>query len=487
MKLEVTLVVSVLFLVLVSVPAVGAQGAALEGIHISEVNVTPENPGVGETVTVTAIIKNDGNTRFDLSQVRLMGVEGPPSISNLGTVAPDSEIEVPLSTTFDTEGTKEFRVRASGTTGGIGTVYQSVTVNVGSRSTYVETSSEKAVVGTWVPLDVEVSNGADSDIHNVRVSAEGGVQVKESEAFLPQVAPNETQTVELLVMSDSVREEVVDVSVSYDNPNGNTVTVTDEEVLNFVEGSAEVELTASATEDGVEVTLLNRGDASVQDVLVEGEDNVTPVEVEGVRGRSSETVELNVTGVQEETTLELSASYDVGDERRTKTTTVGYSPRSDVRLTGTSVSGGATLTVTGSASNVGVEDAQGVLLTVVDTENVDPTQPQSDYFVGTVPASDFGTFELNARVTGETDSIPVRVSYNAGGERHERTVEVEYDGASAFGDTGRGPSSEAPPVSGPDKDTSNEGSPPTLLVVALIVGVVAVMTYGWRKRNGEEE
>ncbi len=449
--------------------------AAEKGIHISDVEVSPDNPEVGETVTVTTTVKNDGAERFDLSQVRIMGLDDMESSTNLGTVAPGEEIDVPLSVRFESEGTKEFDVRASGTAVGIGTVHRQVTVEVSGNSLHVDSSAEDAVVGSWVPLDVELSNGAVSEVRNVRVDVDGDVRVRENTAYVPELTANRTEAVELLVMSDSPGTETVDVSVSYTNTNGNTVTVTDTLAMEFTEANHEVDLRATTTEDGIEATFLNLGDSAVQDVLVEGAGDVTPVEIDGVRGKSSETVALETEGLREEEEVELRASYYLGDERRTVETTVGYVPKADVRLTGTSVEGGSSLTVTGSASNVGIDDADGVLVEVVDTEYVEPRQPQPDYFVGTVPASDFGTFELNADVTGEVDAIPVEVSYTYEGERQSHVVEIPYvSDFAGEADTG------FDDVPHPEDD--DEGLP-TYLVVLLAVCALLVVGYGWRRRG----
>jgi len=164
--------VAVLFAVAVGVPVVGADG---EGIHVSEVNVTPETPEVGESVTVTTTVKNDGTERFDLSQVNLIRWSESETVSatNLGTVAPGEEIEVPLTVRFDSEGTKEFTVRASGSSSSVGSVEYPVTVEVGGSQANVEADVGEAAAGAWVPFEVEVSNGGSDEIRNVGAEATG--------------------------------------------------------------------------------------------------------------------------------------------------------------------------------------------------------------------------------------------------------------------------------------------------------------------------
>jgi hypothetical protein len=463
----------------VSASAVSAQSGT-EGIHISGVNVTPETPQVGETVTVTATVKNDGDTAFDLSQVSLVRWEESSTVgtTNIGTIAPDESVEVPLTVTFDTEGTKRFDVRASGKGTSIGTVKYPVSVDVEDSPVGVDASLDPAAVSAWNPVEVEVSNGGTGEIRGISVTADGyGFRTVE-DGFLTNLSEGETDSVDVLVSSDSTGEKDIRVSVGYTNSDGNSLTVEETITARFEERNHELALRTSSSENGIEATLANLGNAAVQDVRVRGGAAVSSVDVGDVGARSSETVTMNVTGVERERAVELTASYELDGESRTETATVEYSPRSNIRLTGTSVEGAGSVTVTGSASNVGVEDAEGVVVEVAETPNVEPAPPQADYFVGTVPASDFGTFELNARVTGDVSDIPVVVSYVADGDSVERVYNVTYSG----GGVGAGTST---PDSEPSSSQETEGSSgvPVSAFAVLAVLVVGVVAYGWRKRG----
>jgi hypothetical protein len=473
-------------LLVASASVVSAQTES-EGIHISDVNVSPETPQVGETVTLTTTVKNDGETRFDLSEVRLIRWDESSTVgtTNLGTVAPGEEIQVPLTTEFDTEGTKQFEVRASGKGSGIGTVQYPVSVEVGRNRVDVDASSDPGAVGAWNPVSVEVSNGGAGEIRGVTVTADGYGFTTERDGFLTNLSAGETETVDVLVSSDTSGQKDVTALVSYTNGDGNSLTVEDTTTVRFEELDHDLSLRASTSENGIEATVANLGNAAVQDVHVRGDAAVSPADVGDVDARSSETVEMNVTGVERERTVELTATYELGGERRTETTTVEYTPRSNVRLTGTSVEGASTLTITGSASNVGVEDAEGVVVEVADTPNVEPASPQSDYFVGTVPASDFGTFELNARVTGNVSKIPVVVSYVADGDSVERVQNVTYTGAGVGTGAGAAASSAPSANQPPSQEARSGGSSgvPSWIFVALAALVVGVVAYGWRKRG----
>jgi len=472
-------ILGMVVLLFVSASAVSAQSGT-EGIHISDVNVTPETPQVGETVTVTATVENDGETAFSLSQVSLLRWEESSSLgtTNIGTIAPGESIQVPLTTTFETEGTKRFEVRASGKGTNIGTVNYPVSVDVEDSPVRADASVRSAAVGAWNPVEVEVSNGGAGEIRGLRVTADGYGFTTEKDGFLTNLSAGETGTVDVLVSSDVAGEKDIRVSVGYTNSDGNSLTVEDTVTARFEERDHELGLRASSSENGVEATVANVGNAAVQNVRVRGGVAVSSVDVGDLGARSSETVVMNVTGVQRETTVEVTASYGLDGERRTTTTTIDYTPRSNIRLTGTSVEGAGSVTVTGSASNVGVEDAEGVVVGVAETPNVEPAPPQSDYFVGTVPASDFGTFELNARVTGNVSEIPVLVSYVADGDSVERVYNVTYSAV------GAGMTTQASEASS-SQDGSGEGSSgvPTSASVVIAVLVVGVVAYGWRKRG----
>jgi hypothetical protein len=478
--------VLVVAVVLLASASVASGQTESEGIHISDVNVTPETPQAGETVTLTTTVKNEGDTPFDLSQVSLIRWDESSTVgtTNLGTVGPGEEIQVPLTTEFEEEGTKRFEVRASGDGRGIGSVQYPVSVDVTDSPVEVDASSDTAAVGAWTPVSVEVSNGGAGEIRGVSVTADGYGFTTEREGFITNLSAGETGTVDVLVSSDSVGSEKVTASVRYTNDNGNSLSAQDTTRVSFEERSHELTLRGSTSENGIEATVANLGNAAVQDVRVRGGAAVSSAEVGDVDARSSETVGMNVTGVERERTVELTATYELDGERRTETTTVEYTPRSNVRLTGTSVEGAGTVTVTGSASNVGVEDAEGVVVEVADTPNVEPAPPQADYFVGTVPASDFGTFELNARITGNVAEIPVVVSYVAGGSTVERVQNVTYTGAGSG--VGTAPSSSAASAGQPSPQGGQEdGSSgvPTSVFVALAALVVGVVAYGWRKRG----
>jgi hypothetical protein len=140
----------------------------------------------------------------------------------------------------------------------------------------------------------------------------------------------------------------------------------------------------------------------------------------------------------------------------------------EVTLTGLSATReNGTLVVSGSAGNVGGSEVTGVVVRAAEGEGVVPANGGASYFVGAVPASDFTSFEVRARLTGDADTVtvPVRVSYSVDGVRRTTVATVRYD----------------PPDRTQSPD-DNGGLPFQLLgggAAALVVGLV-----GWRRFDG---
>lgn len=129
--------------------------------------------------------------------------------------------------------------------------------------------------------------------------------------------------------------------------------------------------------------------------------------------------------------VEVTLTYTLDGDRRTVTRTFGADfsePQNpgEIRLTGVSVTRGpdGVLQIAGSAANVGSTDVESVLVSVVDGDGVRAADPQPDYFVGGVESSDFASFDLNAELTGDRTTVPVRVEYVVDDVRGSYTTDV---------------------------------------------------------------
>lgn len=163
------------------------------------------------------------------------------------------------------------------------------------------------------------------------------------------------------------------------------------------------------------------------------------------------------------------AEYTVGEERRTAETTVTYAPAptSEISITGLEVTrAGDRLTLRGDAANIGTREVRSLVLSVVPAEGVTPLNPNKAYFVGTVDASAFATFELTANVSSDVETVPVRIEYSVDGERVSTVRAIDI--------------TDAEPAEG-------EGRSGGLLsVLPLAVGLLVILGVGfgvWRWRR----
>lgn len=196
-------------------------------------------------------------------------------------------------------------------------------------------------------------------------------------------------------------------------------------------------------------------------------------------GTSTQTFAFEVSG-ETEGTANLTADLEYvtanGTHRTvTRTLTPTFTAVSNpgaVNLTGISVARrGQTLEITGSASNVGTTDVLGVTVGVESGTGVSPGQSTAEYFVGEVPASDFSSFKVQARLDGNasTVTIPLRVSYIVDDVRRNRTVSITYD---------------VPQSDTEESSKSKSSFPLSVGLGAGLVGVVA-LAGGWRWFRGD--
>lgn len=136
-------------------------------------------------------------------------------------------------------------------------------------------------------------------------------------------------------------------------------------------------------------------------------------------------------------------------------------------------SAGSTYTISGDLNNFGITDAKNVMVSIDDLEGVQPVQPYANYFVGTLEADDFSSFELSARVTSKNvTSIPVLIEFR--------------DPDNAYTSIGQEISLEA--VSSYSNSDDEGSSIGTWIVAGLIaIAIVAVIGYSWKKRRDEEK
>ncbi|WP_411962876.1 CARDB domain-containing protein [Haloferax sp. YSMS24] len=472
-------VVLLLVVVLAGVPAttVGQEATA----YIDDVTVSPAQPVPGERFVLTTVVQNAQNspTNLDVTDVYVRTAEGTRDLArveDLGTIPPGSDLRIPLSLRLEDAGTYDLRVNVVGKSDGQTQRLQyPVVVRVREGGPQVAVEVGDAVIGTETPVTVTVSNGEDEVARNVRLSvAADGATVENDARVLPRLEPGQAETFNFSVTPSTGESEVV-ASLQYTTADGNARTTTAAAPLVADQLREEVRLDASlgdGARPAVVVDVTNLGNAPLDDFVLslrDGDSVVLSKPVESVPAESERTVRLNVSSV-DRATLDVVATYETGDRDGTASTTIDYvaSPGT-IELTGIDVEleDGA-VHISGSASNVGLSDAQSVVVRVVPTDGVEPTRPYKEYFVGSVPASDFASFDLYANVDEGVTSVPVEVSYLVDGR--ERTVETTVDVSD---------------LSTPDEQNSGGGIDSTLLLgggaIALLV-VVGVSIYAYRRR-----
>ncbi|MDW7730958.1 MAG: hypothetical protein SCH66_00860 [Methanolobus sp.] len=130
-------------------------------------------------------------------------------------------------------------------------------------------------------------------------------------------------------------------------------------------------------------------------------------------------------------------------------------------------------TFSGDLNNFGTTDAKNVIVSIPRSDSIVPVQPYAKYFIGTLEADDFSSFELSAQVlSGDVSSIPVLIEFRDPNNAYISMQEsIDVDGQVSFA----GSSDE------------ESGTPFALWAVAGIVAVsiVGVIGYSWKKRRDE--
>jgi hypothetical protein len=413
-----------------SLPALGAQ------VSVAGVTVSPEQPAPGERFTITTSIRNAGDGPFEVEDVVIKRVDGDElkRVSDLGTLPGGATMDVPLALKFEETGVRDLRVFVFGEDGNRNVELQYpvvVTVRRGGPQLSVETGD--AVVGAESAATIDVVNGESNPVRNVRLSLQSPtVEVDDPTRVFPTLAAGAVETVSFNVTPTRTAGELT-ATLRYTTATGDRRTVTEVVDLGAEQLRTDVAVDAAVAEGRarppVDVDVSNFGNAPLRDVVVRvvaDETVVTRRSVGDVDVSGTTRARLNVTGI-DRADLRVVAAYETGGERGEVATTVAYAANPGrIELTGVDYEfEGDTLHITGSASNVGLSDVEGVLVRVQDTTGVRPARPYKEYFVGTVPASDFVSFDLYADLDANASTVPVEVTYIADGRRYSEVQRLD--------------------------------------------------------------
>lgn len=472
-------------LLLVSAVAVVGVVTAAEP-SITNVTVSPQEPRPGELVRFTTTVQNAEGSggSFDVTSVRLRQAGTTREYAraeDLGTIPPGSSLSVPLTTQFDSDGVYDLRIAVTGRdeNNEIVTLRYPVTVVVSERSTQLSVDVDDPVVGATTAVNVTVSNGGADPLRQLDLRVGGdGVSAESPRRLLARLESGQDRTFSYDVTFAEAGETSIEATLEYAATSGQTQTVRRNETVVVDELREDVAVDAAVAGSGggnrplaVEVT--NFGNARLEDVSVrvtDGDRTAGRRSVEPVDAGTSREVRVNLSDV-EDAELDVTVAYETGGRTGEAATSVRYTARPGrIELTGVDFSReGDTTVVSGAASNVGLSEVNSVVLRVLPTDGVEPVAPNREYFVGTVPASDFVSFDLTANVRGNVTSIPVQVTYLSEGVERSERVSVPYE-----------------PVDTGEEGADGGGGLGTVGAILLLVAVVAVAGVGvlwWRRRS----
>lgn len=300
------------------------------------------------------------------------------------------------------------------------------------------------------------------------------------------IEPGESVTLNVSAALDSVGPHDLLVELRLESVSGEWATVRRPLSVRVRQPHPRLSVTAGETIPGspapVNVTVSNGMDAPVRDVELRLDPDSVTVEddrlvVPRLAAGDDRLFNLTARGpTRGAETIEARLAYTTADGiRRTTTETltarfVRPTNPANVSLTGIEVSRqGGTLLVRGTAGNHGGSQADSVEVSVGRTDAVAPAQSSADYFVGSLAASDFSSFTVSARLTGNHSrvTIPLRVSYVVTGVERTRTVGVAYD-----------------PVS-PQAPSGGSGPPVPLAIGAGLLLAAVVGAGAWRWFGGD--
>jgi len=405
----------------------------------------------------------------------------------LATVDSDASRTVDFEYRADEPGSHTVTATLTYTTAGgvTDTVTDTVTVRTTEGRPQIAVDTNTSIAGVESEGTVTVANGLGAAVTNAELTLEGDdVTVSDDRSVFTRIADGDSATANFAFTPAEAGEQELTATLTYSTRGGATRTVTETVTVETERLRDRVALDVSTREGGdsqvVTVTVLNQGNAPLSNVSVGGRSTNATVGralLDRVAPGESRTVRLNASLSADRAAVDVRTTYDVADQRgETAATTALTQTPGTIGLTGIEVvPEGNRLRVSGSASNLGTTDAQSVLVSVVDSERVTPTAPNREFFVGTVPASDFVSFDVYAAVDGNVSTVPLEVQYLVDGERHTRTVDVDAAGASRA------------LAAGPEPETRSSGGGFLLpAVVGLLVAavVIAVVVRAWRNSRG---
>ncbi|WP_226010683.1 hypothetical protein [Halomicrobium salinisoli] len=493
-----TLSATLLALVLVAsaavVPAAGQDdGLEDDAIVTIDVEPTPENPDPGENVTFQVTVENvvENARTYNLQRAELRETPDQDDEidgTDVGTsVNGGQTVSTSVSEQFDQSG--EYRryvhLQMLSPTGDVINLVREVNVTVEQSHPALSLGVDSVDGDGDATLSVSVANSLPNPVRGVTLEfGDGDVAVVDDRAVVSELAAGEQTSVTVDAENVTPGRQTVPVELSYVTNDGEARSTTERLATRIGGGDADIRLTdVRFQRDGGELQITgkasNLGDSAVSGVVVgvgEG-DGVGPgtSQSEAFVGtiapdNESEFAINAALDANGSVTVPLEVEYADGGRRTVSEQSATYDPGepAEVSLTGVSVEReGQELVVRGSASNLDDGNVSGVVVSVRNGEDVAPGQSQAEYFVGSIPGSDFSSFEVHAALPGGTNgsvTIPLQIRYSDDGREVTRTFSREYR-----------PGAQASP------DGSGQSSLGMLIPVLGIAVVAGLAIVGWRR------
>ncbi|WP_134671838.1 COG1361 family protein [Halorussus marinus] len=490
-----TLLVTIL--VVATVAPAGAGTAVADDDFVSVSVDAPDFPSPEQPFRIAATVTNaeSSNTAYSVSRLELR--DGEMRSSKLReshqpgptTVEPGETERRGFEATLNNTGERDLYVHVvlESRDGQQRRVVHPLTLRVNGEHPQLSLDTESAVSLDARTMTVTVSNGRDDAIRQLSVDVDGeDVSIEEDAKIRARLESGAETDFEFTGGVEEAGEYPVEVELSYTTADGESRRLTRLLRADFTPPAQPTDhpQLAVETESAVEgawrslnVTVSNGMESAVRQVSLEADsDDVTIREnrrvVPSLAGGSERTFSYRARSAESGTyPVNLTLTYTDGDgvERRiTRTATADLTPPDNpgnVSLTGVNAEWqGDRLTVSGSAANLGGEAVESVVVSVADAQNVRKAQPQPEYFVGTVDSSDFVTFDVNAELSNNRTTVPLRVSYVVDDVTRTRTVEV---------DVGPAPSGD---------ESNSGGSSIPLVPIGGLVALLIVAGVWWTRR-----
>jgi hypothetical protein len=355
--------------------------------------------------------------------------------------------------------------------------------------------------GEQVRIEATISNldtsNTNVDVTDVYVRKTAPLEEFARVEDIGTVTPGGSLSVPISTAFETPGEKRLELNVVVRDENNSYHSYTYPIYIDVTEPTVRADLSATTSEDGsgtTEILVTNYGNTNLSDIEVTAvADGVVldrnflrelPPEASGTTTFDTEDVDADA--------VEFTANYTAAGEGHTTSLSVDVDEETQiagqVRLTAIEWSRtGSGVMIQGDAANLGGTDADSVLVRVGDAPRVSPMSPSGEYFIGSIEASEFATFELTAQ-TENASSVPVEIAYIVDNERVTTTQEVDLAGAGAAaavdaeGVPGDNPSSGG--ADGANSPDSSGGLPLALIAGVVVIGTVVFGTVVyWRRRR----